>query len=142
MTKEQFEAHIDFIRAGKPTEAIVSHRALRAEFERIHSEWDQTQVQFAEALKCPQESWECAKKIRTLTKEREALRTWNQQLIASEALARTQLALAQGALEVFSNRLKLAYSLREESPHLYAFVEAIGCEMVPYLARLDAKEKE
>jgi hypothetical protein len=98
--------------------------------------------QLAEALKCPQESWECAKEIRTLTKEREALRTWNQQLIASEALARTHLALAQGALKVFSNRRKLAYALREESPHLYAFVEATGCVMDPYLARLDAKEKE
>ena len=56
-------------------------------------------AQLAEALKCPQESWECAKEIRTLTKEREALRTWNQQLIASEALARTQLALAERKLE-------------------------------------------
>lgn len=33
------------------------------------------------------------------------------------------------ALEMFSNRRKLALSLRNESPHVYAFVEAIGCEI-------------
>lgn len=36
------------------------------------------------------------------------------------------------ALKVFDNRRKLAYSLRNESPHLYAFFEATGCEMDKY----------
>ena len=40
------------------------------------------------------------------------------------------------ALEVFENRRKLAYSMREESRHVYAFVEATGCEMDKYTSEL------
>jgi hypothetical protein len=35
----------------------------------------------------------------------------------------------RGAVEMFQNRRKLAHSLRAESPHVAAFVEAIGVEI-------------
>ena len=40
MTKEDFETHIDQIRAGSPTEAMISHRAIRQELERVHLNYD------------------------------------------------------------------------------------------------------
>lgn len=56
--------------------------------------------------------------------------------IAQDALievAKTNKRMGD-ALEYFNNRRKLAYSLRAESPHLAAFVEAVGVGMDQILA--------
>lgn len=42
---------------------------------------------------------------------------------------RAKLKLADACLEIFENRRKLAYFMRNESREVYAFVEAIGSEI-------------
>lgn len=49
-------------------------------------------------------------------------------------------AKLRAALRVFENRRKLAHSLRVESPHIAAFVSAIGAEMDKQLACAERKE--
>lgn len=44
------------------------------------------------------------------------------------------------ALEMFNNRRKLAHSLRGESPHIAAFVEAIGVEIDKILEKFRGGE--
>ncbi len=48
---------------------------------------------------------------------------------------RADMDRMEPALVMFENRRKLAYSMRNEAPHVYAFMEAVATEMYKLLAK-------
>lgn len=116
--------------AGAESQAAEVER-LKAEVKRLEEWQDFALKEDGDILKVRSELETCRERCRKRTEYAAA----DLQLARADLQSsRDQVERYQSALMMFSNRRKLAYSLRADCPQIYAFVEAIGVEIDKILA--------